>query len=134
MPNHRTPASKAKLTGADKNHPERFKARSEPKTSGRGLGKPPAYLPDQAKVAWKTFADELPWLTYEDRAAMEVVSLMRADLMSGKADLPASFFGNYRMALSCLGATPVDRSKVHTPKDEDEDDEFSAFDETTRIQ
>jgi phage terminase small subunit len=129
MPRPRTPAAKAKLTGADAHDPQRFRNRKEPKPSGRALGKAPAYLPPTAKKAWAVFADELPWLTFEDRGAVEVVCLMRAQIMDGMtAELPASFFGNYRMALSSLGATPVDRSKVHVADSEDEDDPFAAFD------
>ena len=128
MARPRTPTAKAALTGADKINPGRFKPRSEPKVSGRDLGRPPAYLPATAKKAWATFADELPWLTYEDRGAVEIVSLMRAQIMDGlTADLPASFFGNYRMALSSLGATPVDRTKVHQPSQEEDDDPFAGF-------
>lgn len=128
MARPRTPTAKAALTGADKINPGRFKARAEPKSSGRDLGRPPAYLPPTAKKAWGTFADELPWLTYEDRGAVEIVALMRAQIMDGlTADLPASFFGNYRMALSSLGATPVDRTKVHQSSQEDEDDPFAGF-------
>ena len=128
MARPRTPTAKAALTGADKINPGRFKPRSEPKVSGRDLGRPPAYLPATAKKAWATFADELPWLTHEDRGAVEIVSLMRAHIMDGlTADLPASFFGNYRMALSSLGATPVDRTKVHQPSQEEDDDPFAGF-------
>ena len=128
MARPRTPTAKAALTGADKINPGRFKPRSEPKVSGRDLGRPPAYLPATAKKAWATFADELPWLTHEDRGAVEIVSLMRAHIMDGlTADLPASFFGNYRMALSSLGATPVDRSKVHQPSKDEDDDPFAGF-------
>lgn len=133
MARPRTPTAKAALTGADKINPGRFKPRSEPKASGRGLGRPPAYLPPTAKKAWATFADELPWLTFEDRGAVEIVSLMRAQIMDGMtADLPASFFGNYRMALSSLGATPVDRTKIYQPPQEEDDDPFAAFDGPTQ--
>ena len=133
MARPRTPTAKAVLTGADKINPGRFKPRSEPKASGRALGKPPAYLPQTAKKAWATFADELPWLTFEDRGAVEIVCLMRAQIMDGlTADLPASFFGNYRMALSSLGATPVDRTKVYQPPQEEDDDPFAAFDGPTQ--
>ena len=129
MPRPQTPLAKAALTGADKKDPQRFRHRSEPKASGRALGKPPAYLPPTAKKAWATFADELPWLTFEDRGAVEIVCLMRAQIMDGlTADLPASFFGNYRMALSSLGATPVDRTNVYQPQQDEEDDPFAAFD------
>ena len=117
------------MTGADKVNPGRYRNRTQPKPSGRGVGAAPAYLPKTAKRAWATFVDELPWLTHEDRGAVEIVSLMRAHIMDGTtADLPVSFFGNYRMALSALGATPVDRSKVIQPPAEDEDDPFGAFD------
>ena len=129
MPRPQTPLAKAALTGADKKDPQRFRNRSEPKSSGRALGKPPAYLPPTAKKAWATFADELPWLTFEDRGAVEIVCLMRAQIMDGlTAELPASFFGNYRMALSSLGATPVDRTKVYQPPQDEEDDPFASFD------
>ena len=129
MPRPQTPLAKAALTGADKKDPQRFRNRSEPKASGRVLGKPPSYLPPTAKKAWATFADELPWLTFEDRGAVEIVCLMRAQIMDRlTADLPASFFGNYRMALSSLGATPVDRTKVYQPPQGEEDDPFADFD------
>lgn len=133
MPRPQTPLAKAALTGADKKDPQRYRTRSEPKSSGRKLGKPPHYLPKTAHKAWLTFADELPWLTYEDRGAVEIVSLMRAHIMDGKtAELPASFFGNYRMALSSLGATPVDRTKVYQPPEGDEDDPFGFLDSPTQ--
>ena len=133
MARPRTPTAKAALTGADKINPGRFKPRSEPKSSGRALGKAPGYLPPSARKAWAIFADELPWLTFEDRGAVEVVSLMRAHIMDGNtADLPASFFGNYRMALSSLGATPVDRTKVYQPPQDDEDDPFGFLDGPTQ--
>lgn len=129
MPRPRTPTAKAKLTGAAAKDPQRFRNRSNPKASGRGIGKAPDYLPDSAKVAWGIWVKELPWLTFEDRGALEVVSIMRAHIIDGNtAELPASFFGNYRMAISCLGATPVDRSKVHVPDSEDDDDPFADFD------
>ena len=129
MARPRTPIAKAALTGADKINPGRFASRSEPKASGRPLGKAPGYLPPSARKAWAVFADELPWLTHEDRGAVEIVSLMRAKIMDGNtAELPASFFGNYRMALSSLGATPVDRSKVYQPPQDEEDDPFAMFD------
>lgn len=128
MARPRTPLAKAALTGADQINPGRFKSRSEPEKSGRPVGKPPAYLPPMAKKAWAVFVDELPWLTFEDRGALEIVSIMRAAIMSGlAADTPASFFSTYRMTLSSLGATPVDRTKVYQPPTDDEDDEFDRF-------
>ena len=128
MPRPQTPLAKAALTGADKKDPQRYRDRSNPKASGRSIGKAPDYLSKNAKKAWAIFVDEIPWLVYEDRAALEIVSIMRGQIIEGASDLPASFFGNYRMAVSSLGATPVDRSKVHQPHEEADDDPFAEFD------
>lgn len=133
MPRPRTPLAKAKLTGAAEKHPERYKARSEPKASGRGVGEPPAYLPESARKAWATFADELPWLQHEDRAALEAASLMRGRIMDSPADATAALFGQYRLTLSALGATPVDRSKVAQPAPDDDADPFAFLDTPGRF-
>jgi len=127
MPNPRTPIAKAKLTGADKRNPQRFRDRKEPKVSGRPVGAAPSYLTAGAKKAWKTFASELGWLTHEDRAILEVAATMRAEIMAGSTELPASFFTAYRQALAALGGTPTDRSKVASPDDGDDDDPFKRF-------
>lgn len=127
MPRPQTPLAKAALTGADKNHPERFRARKQPELSGNGPGKPPSYLPAKAKTAWSTFVKELGWLVQEDRPLLEAAALARAQIMDCTTDLPASFFGNYRLLLSSLGATPVDRAKVSQKSAEDEDDPFAGF-------
>ena len=128
MPRPRTPLAKARLTGAAAKHPERYKARSEPASSGRDIGKPPAYLPASACKAWATFAEELPWLQHEDRAALEAASLMRGRIMDSPADATAALFGQYRLSLASLGATPVDRSKVAQPAPDDDADPFAFLD------
>ena len=129
MARPRTPLAKAALTGADRHDPQRYRPRSEPKASGRALGSAPRYLPASARRAWAVFADELPWLVFEDRGAVEVVSLMRGQIMdSNTAELPASFYNAYRTALSSLGATPVDRTKVYQPPQDDADDPFGFLD------
>ena len=128
MPRPRTPLAKAKLTGAAEKHPERYRARSEPAASGRGIGKPPAYLPESARKAWATFADELPWLQHEDRAALEAASLMRGRIADDPTGVTAALFGQYRLSLASLGATPVDRSKVAQPAPDDDADPFAFLD------
>ncbi|MDT6940722.1 hypothetical protein RI570_11245 [Brucella pseudogrignonensis] len=40
MPRPQTPLAKAALTGADKKDPQRYRDRSNPKASGRGIEKP----------------------------------------------------------------------------------------------
>ena len=128
MPRPRTPLAKARLTGADRKNPSRFTARNEPAPSRRDIGRPPAYLPASAKKAWATFTDELPWLTFEDRAALEVASLIRGRIADDADTITAALFGQYRLALAAMGATPVDRSKVAHPAPDAGGDEFERFD------
>lgn len=128
MPRPRTPVHKAKLTGADKVHPERFRDRREPPREQKPVGAAPSYLNKYAKRAWATFVKEIPWLCADDRAALENVSLLRGRIMAGDTEeLPMSFFTAYRQALSSLGATPVDKTKVYQPPEADDDDEFGQF-------
>lgn len=126
MPRPQTPLAKAALTGADKVNPGRFVHRKEPKLSNRPVGKPPAHMTPDAKKAWATFVDELGWLVYEDRAILEAASTARV-LLRNPVDLPSSFWANYRMLLSSLGATPVDRQKVSSAGEEEPEDPFAAF-------
>lgn len=76
--------------------PQRFRARSEPILSGRGIGDPPSCLPDSARKAWVTFADELSWLTHEDRAALEIAATMRGRISVDPKAATAALFGQYR--------------------------------------
>ena len=131
MPRPRTPLAKAKLTGADRKHPERFRARSEPKTSGAAIGAPPAYLDAGARAVWRELARDLGWLVREDRAALEVASLAVGQVRAlHKAGEPvtAALISAMGAALGKLGATPADRSKVNTGAPEDDGDPFAAFD------
>lgn len=131
MANPRTPLAKAKLTGADKKNPQRFRDRSEPETSGKSVGAPPAYLGKEAKAAWREFSKELGWLEYEDRCLLEVASVCRGqirDLVRAGEIVPASMLSAANTAIGKLGASPVDRSKIFQKSDEpDPADPFAAF-------
>ncbi len=131
MPNPRTPLARAKLTGADQKHPERYRDRSEPVTSDQPVGDPPAYLGEDAATVWKEAADVMGWLVREDRLALEIaanaVAAIRETAKAGDI-VKAAQLTAARQALSSLGGTPVDRSKIHIPDDPDEDDPFAIFD------
>ncbi len=127
MPRPRLPLAKAKLTGADRKNPQRYRARSEPDLSGRPIGAAPAYLSPPARVAWATFADELPWLTHEDRPILEAAATVRGLITSDPAGAPVALLAQYRLMLSSLGATPVDRGRIALRDRDDGDDPFAAF-------
>ena len=125
MPNHRTPSGKAKLTGADKNHPERFRDRNEP-DGGPPIGDPPDCLSGEALKAWERFRAELPWLVESDRAILTSACLLRGVIDADAAKVTVSHFREYRQTLGCLGATPTSRSHVDQ-EGEDDDDPFAQF-------
>jgi hypothetical protein len=123
MPRPRTPKAVARITGADTQHPGRYAARTEPKAEA--LGPPPDKLSPGQLEAWLTLADELPWLTRSDRAALGLAARL-ADRVDNDPACPLAAFTQLRLCLSSMGATPVDRSKVQSP-DDDEDDPSREF-------
>ena len=114
MPNPRTPAAKARVTGADAKNPQRHRDRKDPK--GTPLGKPSAFLDDNGKSAWEGFKRELPWL-------IEVCAKVRGGLLSGE-DVGVSKLNMLQTMLSKLGATPADRTRIAIADDDEEEDEF----------
>mgnify|MGYP007030532123 CR=1 FL=1 len=126
MGRHRTPLSKAKLTGADRNHPERFRGRSEP-DGGGPVGDPPSYLPPDAKRFWRIFATELPWLQKSDRAILASAAMLRARVLGSAGDVNGALVREYRTHLACLGATPTNRQRVSMPSEPDQNDPWAAF-------
>ncbi|TJZ91611.1 hypothetical protein FA743_10975 [Paracoccus gahaiensis] len=127
MSRHRNSLAKARLTGADRKNPQRYRDRSEPKLSGRTLGEPSSYLTAEARRAWRIIATELPWLVYEDRALVEMVAIQRGQIIAGKS-LSGMALRSYRAGLASLGATPVDRQRVNHRPSDNEDDPFAMFD------
>ena len=130
MPRPKTPTAKARLTGADKKHPDRFKNRAEPATQGKPVGNPPAYMDKEAATAWRELARTLGWLEIEDRAAVESAAIAIGQVRTlHKLGEPVTgaLFSAMNTALGKLGATPADRSKISIPDDGDTDDPFAKF-------
>lgn len=127
MARNRTPLAKAKMTGAIKTHPERFKDRIEP-DGGGPLGNPPEYFNATHRRIWDMFKQELPWLVRSDRAMVELACITRAQIETGGEAVTASLMREHRQQLSSLGATPVTRSNVTpAPDDLDDHDPFKQF-------
>lgn len=126
MGRHRTPLAKAKLTGADRKHPDRFRGRTEP-NGGGPVGDPPSYLAADAKRFWRIFAAELPWLQKPDRALLASAAILRARLIAEEGGATGALVREYRSTLACLGATPTNRQRVSVPHELDQDDPFAAF-------
>jgi len=121
MANARTPALKAAVTGTAARNPGRFADRKEPKS--QALGKPSAFLDEHGIQAWEGFKRELPWLAESDRALVEIASSVRGRLLAGE-DVGVTALSMLQSMLSKMGGSPADRSKVASPDDDEEGDEF----------
>ena len=128
MPRPRTPLAVAKLTGAIKNHPERFKDRKDP-TEGQHVGMPPDNLSDTEKQVWMRSVMQWPWLTIADRSLLFTFCRVTARIEDPAETPPIGLMNLQRSMLSDFGGTPVTRSKVVTgkPDDDDDDDGFAQF-------
>lgn len=131
MPTPTNSLAKARLTGAAAKDPQRYRDRSEPRTSGQPVGKPPAHLNATCKAVWRDLSASLGWLVKEDRAALELASVALGqvrDFVKQGEPVPASLLAASNSAIGKLGATPTDRQKVTMqPDDDDIDDPWRAF-------
>ena len=119
MARPRTPAAKAKVSGAAAKNPGRFEGRTAPKRT-RPVGEPFARMTVEQQEAWASFRAELPWLTSAHRALLQVACVLRARL-EADSDLGVNQLQTYSSVLSKLAATPVDESKIRAGDDEEVD-------------
>jgi hypothetical protein len=125
MPRPRTPLAKAKATGRTLHDPKRYRTRKEPNGIAP-LGAPPKWMVKKHQLeAWKTFADELPWLNRSHRTLVAIACDLRGKLMAGE-ELPVNAMNLLRLLLSQMGGTPVDASRITLPDDEDDNEDPSA--------
>jgi hypothetical protein len=120
MARPRTPKAKAAVTGQATVRRKKFEERVEPTVSD-DLGEPPAWMLEGQKLAWRTIAQEIPWLNASHRALVEIASYVRGRLMAGE-DVGVQALNLLRQCLGQMGATPADASKAGAkPGGEEED-------------
>jgi hypothetical protein len=124
MPAVHTPLEKARITGAIKTNPERFKNRADPKLDH--VGDPPHWMSRAEKRAWALICDEIPWLTRADRMLVEVAARLRARMMSDEF-VTVPTLNLLRQVCAQLGATPADRAKITVPNEPPADPQESHF-------
>lgn len=105
----RTPAGKAKVTGAADKNPKRYAAALA--LDSAELGEPSEFLDDFGAAAWVQFKREIPWLKESHRALMELACNLRGQ-MFGKTPLKSTDVKTYAALLSKLGATPSDEGRI----------------------
>lgn len=123
MSRPRLPQEVAKITGAVAKNAGRFKGRSDPKV--KSLGPAPKRYTKEQKEIWDEFNSDFPWLGRSDRRVVGLAVKLQ-DMIDTEPDCPIAVYAQMRMLLSAMGGTPVDRSKVSAPEEEEVDpaDEF----------
>lgn len=123
MARPRLPVGVATVTGADKRSPGRFKGRGAPVVKSLGVA-PKRFTSEQVEI-WNEFNEDFPWLGRSDRRVVGL-AVMLQHMIDTDPECPVAVFAQMRMLLSAMGGTPVDRSKVSS-NDEDEEDPLDQF-------
>lgn len=116
----RTPRAKAKASGADVKHKDRFANRVEPVVSAN-VGEPFPWLNEKAQQAWKEIIAEVPWLNHSHRGFLAIVANIRGRMINGD-DVGVQAMNLLRQCYGQMGATPADASKAGALPSEDEED------------
>ena len=126
MARPRLPAQKAEVSGAAVVNAGRFKDRQAPKRT-RPIGKPYHGMTPAQVAVWEESAENMPWLNSGHRLLLRQVCILAAR-METDPDMGVSALQALGAALSKLGATPTDETKVNHGDGEEEDpaDEFFA--------
>lgn len=124
MARPRLPAKKAEVSGAAVINAARFKDRKAPKNV-RPIGKPYVGMTPAQVAVWKESAANMPWLNSGHRLLLRQVCILAAR-METDPEMGVSALQALGAALSKLGATPTDETKVNHGDEGDEDptDEF----------
>lgn len=110
MARPRTPAAKARATGADVKHKDRFDGRNEPIVLD-GVGDPPANMTKEQKECWVRMASDIPWLYRPHRYLLGMAVRIQTRIEAGD-EVGVQAMNLLRQALGQMGATPADASKV----------------------
>lgn len=124
MARPRLPAKKAEVSGAAIVNAGRFKDRKTPKKT-RPIGQPYKGMTPEQVAVWEESAANMPWLHSGHRLLLRQVCILAAR-METDPEMGVSALQALGAALSKLGATPTDETKVNHGEDGDEDpaDEF----------
>lgn len=117
MPARKKSLALLTLTGATKAHPARYKDRTDLASCPEGIGDPPSHVSIARKRIWAEIVESLPdgHLQSADRALLEVVTFLMSRMRNRRVSVTKGEITLLINALSKLGLTPVDRSRVVIP-------------------
>lgn len=115
MGRHKQPAAIARLKGADKKDPQRY--RTTCITADIALGDPPEHLSSHTAEAWTHLAlYATPGvLTGHDRFIVEIAACLLADMRADPLTFPAGKLSQLVSCLARMGLTPSDRQRIRIP-------------------
>lgn len=120
MARPRTPSAKARASGADVKHKDRFEGRVDPVVNA-DIGEPFDWLNEKAQQAWREIVAEVPWLNHSHRGFLAIASNIRGRMINGD-DVGVQAMNLLRQCYGQMGATPADASKAGAmPSDQEED-------------
>lgn|SRR5210317_1780154 len=115
MPRITQPVEIAKLKGAHKVNPERY--RNEVPKSDLPLGEPPDHMTDDAKDCWMELSFyQIPGVnTGADRVLMETLSNLLAEYRRAPTEMPTNRISQMINCMARFGMSPSDRTKLGQP-------------------
>lgn len=126
MARPRKPTAALELKGAFKKNPQRKSERKGEPVVDAPVGAPPNDLPADSCAIWNELTAHGFWLTAADRLMLEIACRLFVEFRKGSLD--GGGISKLITALSKLGFSPTDRSKVNAPgAKEPEDDPFADF-------
>jgi len=124
----RKPTAQLELEGAFKRNPQRRKEREGEPVVATRVRPAPKRMDQAARAIWSRVARTAYWLTEADRDALEVFCLLKVEAEANLAGMQASRISVLNKTLNDLGLTPVARTKVKAPEeDQAEDNPFAMF-------
>lgn len=124
------PLALAKLTGADKKNPQRYRDRKSAIQCGTDIGEPPTVLTPGALSVWlelqPVFVPGV--LSAMDQAAFSVLCELVSQFREAPRDMPGAKLGKMISLFSLFGLTPVDRQRIRAQTETEEPlNPFEAF-------
>ena len=127
MARHKQPEALAKLKGAPKKNPQRYKTKQP--VNKNLIGAPPAAMDADAKKIWAELLKySLPGvITASERFIFEIASNLMAEYRKSAREFPATKYGHLIGCLARLGLSPTDRQKLGVNDDDGNGNEFDGF-------
>ena len=119
MPRPKMSLAEARLRGADRKNPSRFRGRHD-QPKGDPIGEAPEGLNAAQRTAWNEFVEAWPWVAKSDRAALELLCIVAARVRHPNEETRTSLLSTYRQLVAAFGGSPTSRNRIDWRGEEDD--------------